>query len=235
MTYCRELAVQEALPISQVDPPPLLRMDNSRMNSFLEYTICNRGTNAYSPKAGYPHLDQAFSGPFHAGHASDSYNADGRLYVGGSNQPAAAQHQHQSTVYAHHQHQTHQSGIGLSYAGTGTTSYGTQACANPDYAQHQYFINPEQDGMYYHPSGWFSNSKSVLTMDPRPVRTAGRREAVPSRTLPAPWCEGQDHQRGYSQAPTPTYYRPPKGGKGDTDQSPTWEDIRLDESQKKPS
>ncbi|XP_073689609.1 homeobox protein Hox-B1a [Garra rufa] len=194
-------------------------MDNSRMNSFLEYTICNRGTNAYSPKAGYHNLDQAFSGPFHTGHASDSYNADGRLYVGGSNQPAAAaQHQHQSGVYAHHQHQTHQSGIGLTYGGTGTTSYGTQACANPDYAQHQYFINPEQDGMYYHSSG-FSNSNVGPHYGSMASAYCGAQGAVPAAPYQHHGCEGQDHQRGYSQG-TYADLSDSQGRERDAEQSP---------------
>lgn len=189
------------------------------MNSFLEYAICNRGTNAYSPKAGYHNLDQAFSGPFHTGHAGDSYNADGRLYVGGSNQPAtaAAQHQHQSGVYAHHQHQTHQSGIGLTYGGTGT-SYGTQACANPDYAQHQYFINPEQDGMYYHSSG-FSTSNVGPHYGSMAGAYCGAQGAVPAAPYQHHGCEGQDHQRGYSQG-TYADLSASQGGERDTDQSP---------------
>ncbi|KAI7803391.1 homeobox protein Hox-B1a [Triplophysa rosa] len=189
-------------------------MDNSKMNSFLEYTICNRGTNAYSPKAGYNHLDQAFSGPFHSGHTSDSYNADGRLYVGGSNQPAV-QHQHQSAVYAHHQHQTHQSGISLNYGGTGNTSYGNQACANPDYAQHQYFVTPEQDGMYYHSSG-FSTSNVGPHYGSMAGAYCGAQAAVPAARYQHHSCEGQDQQRGYSQG---TYVDLTTSNERDTDQS----------------
>ncbi|TRY89968.1 hypothetical protein DNTS_001690, partial [Danionella cerebrum] len=167
-----------------------LRMDSSRMNSFLEYTICNRGT--YSPKAGYHQLDQAFTGPFHTGHSSDSYNADGRLYVGGSNQPATAQHQHQNGLYAHHQHQAHQA-----YGGTGTTGYGSQACANSDYAQ--YFINPEQDGMYYHHSSGFSSSNVGPHYGSMAGAYCGAQGAVPVAPYQHHGCEGQDPQRGYSQ------------------------------------
>ncbi|NP_571190.2 homeobox protein Hox-B1a [Danio rerio] len=194
-------------------------MDSSRMNSFLEYTICNRGTNAYSPKAGYHHLDQAFPGPFHTGHASDSYNADGRLYVGGSNQPptAAAQHQHQNGIYAHHQHQN-QTGMGLTYGGTGTTSYGTQACANSDYAQHQYFINPEQDGMYYHSSG-FSTSNASPHYGSMAGAYCGAQGAVPAAPYQHHGCEGQDHQRAYSQG-TYADLSASQGTEKDTDQPP---------------
>ncbi|XP_030649652.1 homeobox protein Hox-B1a [Chanos chanos] len=175
-------------------------MDNSKMNSFLEYTICNRGTNVYSPKSGYHHLDQAFSAPFHpgVGQTSDSYNADGRLYVGGSAPPATAQHQHQNGGFAHHQPQSHHSGMGLPYGTTGTTGYGTQACANPDYGHHQYFINTEQDGMYYQSPGF-----STQSVGPNYGSLAGAYCGVQSAVPAAPYqhhsCEGQDHQRGYLQ------------------------------------
>ncbi|XP_076853028.1 homeobox protein Hox-B1a isoform X1 [Brachyhypopomus gauderio] len=173
-------------------------MDSSRMNSFLEYTICNRGTNTYSPKSGYHHLDQAFSGPFQSGQASDSYNGDGRLYVGGSASPATAQHQHQSGGYAHHQHQTHHSGMGLSYGGTGNTGYGTQATANPDYVHQQYFMNHDQDGMYYQSAG-FGAPNVGPNYGSLAGAYGGAQSAVPAAPYQHHGCEGQDHQRLFSQ------------------------------------
>nr|XP_013798380.1 PREDICTED: homeobox protein Hox-B1 [Apteryx mantelli mantelli] len=65
-------------------------MDNTRMNSFLEYAICNRGTGAYH------HLEQSSpSFPSCSGSpASDTFNGDGRFGVGGSTC---------SPGYGHHQ------------------------------------------------------------------------------------------------------------------------------------
>lgn len=163
------------------------------MNSFLEYTICNRGTSTYPTKSGYHHLDQAYSGPFQS---SDSYNADGRLYVGGSAPAATAQHQHQSGGYAHHQHQNQTGGMGLSnYNGTG---YGAQASATPDYGHQQYFMN-EQDGMYYQSSGFVAPS-----VGPNYGSLAGSYCSTQGAVPAAPYlhmngCEGQDHQLLYGQ------------------------------------
>ncbi|KAG9264414.1 homeobox protein Hox-B1 [Astyanax mexicanus] len=166
-------------------------MDNSRMNSFLEYTICNRGTNGYSSKSGYHHLDQAFSGPFQSAQANDSYNADGRLYGGGSASQSTAQHQHHGGGYAHHQHQTSHSGMGLSYGGTGNS-------ANQDYGHHQYFMNHDQDGMYYQSAGFVAPNvgPNYGTLAGAYCGTQG---AVPAAPYQHHGLEGQDHQRLYSQ------------------------------------
>uniref|UniRef100_A0A8B9VFP9 Homeobox B1 n=1 Tax=Anas zonorhyncha TaxID=75864 RepID=A0A8B9VFP9_9AVES len=55
-------------------------MDNTRMNSFLEYAICNRGTGAYH------HLEQSSpSFPSCSGSpATDTFHGDGRFGAGGS-------------------------------------------------------------------------------------------------------------------------------------------------------
>ncbi|KAK3520306.1 hypothetical protein QTP70_020376 [Hemibagrus guttatus] len=171
-----------------------MRMDNSRMNSFLEYTICNRGTSTYPTKSGYHHLDQAYSGPFQS---SDSFNADGRLYVGGSAPAATAQHQHQSGGYAHHQHQNQTGGMGLS--SYGSTGYGAHASATPDYGHQQYFMNHEQDGMYYQSSGFVAPS-----VGPNYGSLAGSYCSTQGAVPAAPYlhmngCEGQDHQLLYGQ------------------------------------
>ncbi|XP_062874907.1 homeobox protein Hox-B1a [Trichomycterus rosablanca] len=167
-------------------------MDSSRMNSFLEYTTCNRGTNAYSnTKSGYHHLDQAFQGPFQSG---DSYNSDGRLFVGGSSSPSTAQHQHQSGGYVHHQHQTHTSGMGLPYCGTG---YGAQAAATTDYSHHQYFMNHDQDGMYFQSSGYASSNVGP-SYGSVAGAYCGTQGAVPTAPYHMNSCEGQDHQHLYS-------------------------------------
>ncbi|KAM6957798.1 homeobox protein Hox-B1a [Aplochiton taeniatus] len=202
-------------------------MDNSTMNSFLEYSICNRGTNAYSPKSGYHHhhLDhQGFpvataAAAFHAGPStgggtssdSSNYSGDGRLYAGtGSTAPssAVAQHQHQSNNHHHHhQAQTHHTGMALPYNGsTGISgSYGAQSCAtNPEYStglgHAQYFIN-EQDGMpYYHQSpGGFPTAASAAGPSYGSMAGAycGAQSAVPGQQYQQLGVEGPELQRGY--------------------------------------
>ncbi|XP_029490968.1 homeobox protein Hox-B1-like [Oncorhynchus nerka] len=174
-------------------------MENSRMNSFLEYSICSRGPNAYSPKSGYHHLDQGFPAPFHSGSGTTSDNGDGRLYVAGSAQAVVAQHQHQSSSYAHHhQPQTHHANMLLPYGSTGTAGYGTEACANPDYGHPQYFIN-EQDGMYYQSTG-LSASNVGPNYGSLAGAYCGAQGAVPAAQYQHHGCEGQDHQRGYLQS-----------------------------------
>uniref|UniRef100_A0AAY4CZG4 Homeobox domain-containing protein n=1 Tax=Denticeps clupeoides TaxID=299321 RepID=A0AAY4CZG4_9TELE len=176
-------------------------MDDSRMNSYLEYAICNRAANVCSPKSGYHHLDQGFSGPYQAGSAAaaESYHAtDGRLFLGPSGPPVAPQHQHQSGDYAHHQPQTHHAAMCAPYGGNAAPGYGTQACAAQDYGHHQYYVGHEQDAMYYQPSGF-----SAPGVGPNYGTLAGAycgvQGAVPSAPYQHHGCEGQDHQRGYSQ------------------------------------
>ncbi|KPP80234.1 HOXB1y-like [Scleropages formosus] len=125
------------------------------MNSFLEYTICNRGTNAYSPKAGYQPLDQGSGATFSSNPAptGDSYNSEARFFVGGSPPAASAQHQHQNTTYPPHQ-QLHLPNTGLAYSSSGGHTYGSQMCANPDYGNPQYFMSQEQEGMYFQTSNF---------------------------------------------------------------------------------
>ncbi|XP_041942264.1 homeobox protein Hox-B1a [Alosa sapidissima] len=175
-------------------------MDNSRMNSYLEYTICNRGTNAYSPKSGFHHLDQGYSGPFPTGNGTtnDSFTPDGRHFVGSSSSAAASQHQHQNSSYAHHQPQTHHTSIGLPYSGTAATGYGPQSCASQDYGHHQYYINHEQDAMYYQSQG-FTAPNVGPNYGSLAGAYCGAQGAVPSAPYQHHSCEGQDHQRGYLQ------------------------------------
>nr|XP_033773967.1 homeobox protein Hox-B1 isoform X2 [Geotrypetes seraphini] len=115
-------------------------MDNTRMNSFLEYAICNRGMSAYSPK-GFPALDQA---PTHfpacSGTAGDSYSEDGRFTAASNHlqQPLpAAQPYSNSAVYT---------------AQSCTSGYGPQ-----------FYVSPETDGFYFQPSTYSASAGSNLS------------------------------------------------------------------------
>ncbi|CAN9505326.1 unnamed protein product [Ophioblennius macclurei] len=119
-------------------------MDN--MNSFVEYSVCNRaGTGAYSHAHLHPHhlpVDShqqgfpAASGAFHRGDCSPagplSYAADGRMYAGtgadcdgGGGPGGGAGQQHMGYHHHHHHHhhphlhqsQSAQGGLLPSYSG----------------------------------------------------------------------------------------------------------------------
>ncbi|XP_066554913.1 homeobox protein Hox-B1a [Amia ocellicauda] len=170
-------------------------MDNTKMNSFLEYTICNRGTSAYSPKTGFHHLDQGIAAPFppSSGTTSDSFNTDGRFFVGGSASAAPAQHQHQTPTYPHHHPHPHHTNMGIPYASTGATAYGSQTCSNPDYG-HQYYLNQEQENVYFQSSGY-----SAPSMGPNLGSLAGgycgAPGAVAASQYPHTACPGQEQQQ----------------------------------------
>uniref|UniRef100_A0A667WHR8 Homeobox B1a n=1 Tax=Myripristis murdjan TaxID=586833 RepID=A0A667WHR8_9TELE len=135
------------------------------MNSFLEYSICNRpGTGAYpAPKSGYHHHHH-----HHPSTGGASYTGDGRLYAvtGSEGAPGA------SGVNQQHQHHHH--GIGLSNYNNGSTgstgAYAAQPCAtNSDYvgatgspsAVHpQYFMEESVTSSYYHQSAFPSQAPS---------------------------------------------------------------------------
>ncbi|NXN98699.1 HXB1 protein, partial [Rhinopomastus cyanomelas] len=122
-------------------------MDNTRMNSFLEYAICNRGTGAYH------HLEQSSpSFPSCSGSpGSDPFHGDGRFGVGGS-VAAAAHLPQQSPGYP----QT-SSGRPGPFVGS-APGYPTQS-----YGQHQLYVGQQDtDGLYFQAAGYSSNASSNL-------------------------------------------------------------------------
>ncbi|KAG5855098.1 homeobox protein Hox-B1b [Anguilla rostrata] len=179
------------------------------MNSFLEYTTCNRGANT-SHKPGYHHLDHGIGTSFlpSAVTTNDSYNSDGRFFVGASAPAASAQHQHQSSAYPHHQTQPHQGNLGLQYSSTGTT-YVSQSGSNSDYGNHQYFINQEQDGMYF-PSSGFSTSSVGPSLGSLAIGYCGTSSVVPTSQYQHYGC-GDQEQHGYLHS-TYASISPSQGG-----------------------
>ncbi|XP_043911420.1 homeobox protein Hox-B1 [Protopterus annectens] len=125
-------------------------MDNTRMNSFLEYAICNRGTSAYSPK-GYHHLDQGMpSFPSCSGTTSDNYNGDGRFLVGGSASVPVQQELQNPNLH----HNAHHTNVGIPYGSSGP-AYTPQTCTQ-GYG-HQFYLNQEPEGVYFQPNGFASS------------------------------------------------------------------------------
>ncbi|XP_030695868.1 homeobox protein Hox-B1 [Globicephala melas] len=113
-------------------------MDYNRMNSFLEYPLCNRAPSAYSAPTSIP----PSSAP-----SVDSYAGETR-YGGGLPSPALQQN---SGYPAQHP----PSALGVPFPSSGTSGYAPTACS-PSYGPSQYYPlgQPEGDGGYFHPSSY---------------------------------------------------------------------------------
>ncbi|NXL93535.1 HXB1 protein, partial [Alectura lathami] len=120
-------------------------MDNTRMNSFLEYAICNRGTSAYH------HLEQSSpSFPSCSGSpASDTFHGEGRFGVGGS-AAAAAHLPPQSPGFL-----PAASGRSVPFAAAAPAAgYPAQSCS-PSYGHHQLYLGQQDaDGVYFQAAGY---------------------------------------------------------------------------------
>ncbi|NXN12296.1 HXB1 protein, partial [Indicator maculatus] len=128
-------------------------MDNTRMNSFLEYAICNRGTGAYH------HLEQSSpSFPSCSGSpGSDTFHGEGRFGVGG-NAAAAAHLPQQNPSYP-----PPSSSRSGPFAGAAPAAgYPTQSCG-PSYGHHQLYLSQQDaDGVYFQTAGYSANAGSNL-------------------------------------------------------------------------
>ncbi|XP_026950345.1 homeobox protein Hox-B1 [Sagmatias obliquidens] len=113
-------------------------MDYNRMNSFLEYPLCNRAPSSYSAPTSFP----PSSAP-----SVDSYAGETR-YGGGLPSPALQQN---SGYPAQHP----PSALGVPFPSSGTSGYAPTACS-PSYGPSQYYPlgQPEGDGGYFHPSSY---------------------------------------------------------------------------------
>ncbi|KAM4624583.1 homeobox protein Hox-B1b [Polymixia lowei] len=108
------------------------------MNSYLDYPICNRGTNIFNAKAGYHNLNHGYISSLSSSSCatSDSYGSDGRLV----NATSAS---HQTPSHPLH-HQTHVN-LDLQFATPGNSMYGAQIGSTLEYGHHQYGIGHEQE------------------------------------------------------------------------------------------
>ncbi|NWS76805.1 HXB1 protein, partial [Crotophaga sulcirostris] len=125
-------------------------MDNTRMNSFLEYAICNRGTG------GFHHLEQSSpSFPSCSGTpARDTFAGDGRFGAGGS---AAAPLPQQSPGFP-----PPPSGRPLAFAGAAPAGYPGQTCST-GYGHHQLYLEQQDaEGVYFQGVGYPSTAGSPL-------------------------------------------------------------------------
>ncbi|NXS10132.1 HXB1 protein, partial [Neodrepanis coruscans] len=122
-------------------------MDNTRMNSFLEYAICNRGTGAYHHlEPSSPSFPSCSGSP-----ASDTLNGDGRFGVGGS------AHLPQQPPGYH----PPSSGRPGPFSASG---YPAQS-GGPGYGHHHqlYLGQQDSDGLYFQAAGYPSNAGSNLS------------------------------------------------------------------------
>ncbi|XP_012893280.1 PREDICTED: homeobox protein Hox-B1 [Dipodomys ordii] len=117
-------------------------MDYNRMNSFLDYPLCNRVSSAYSSAHSAPASFPPSSAP-----AIDSYPGEGR-YGGGLPSPALQQ---TSGYPAQQQPST----LGVPFASSAPSGYAPAACS-PSYGPSQYYSlgSPEGEGSYFQPSSY---------------------------------------------------------------------------------
>ncbi|XP_006120530.1 homeobox protein Hox-B1 [Pelodiscus sinensis] len=163
-------------------------MDNTRMNSFLEYAICNRGTSAYSPKGYHPSEPGATSFP--AFPTSDSLNGDGRFVVAAS-APLPSHAAQQNPSYP----QPHPAGLGLPFSGAAQAGYPPQAC-NPSYGHHQLYLGQQDtEGLYFPSPGCSAPTGSNLSSGADSYCAA-----LPGAGLCPPHPYGQE-QQDYVQGP----------------------------------
>ncbi|XP_042331630.1 homeobox protein Hox-B1 [Sceloporus undulatus] len=159
------------------------------MNFFLDYAICNRGTNAYAPKEflhhhHHHHHQQQFdpgATSFPAGSGTtpgcDSYPSDGR-YGAPAAEPNAHQHPHhphpQQDPQSYHQHPqhppSHPAGLGISFSGSshpeeggGSSGGGFSSTISPSFLPQQFYLSPpETDGAYFsQPSAYPASSAAA--------------------------------------------------------------------------
>ncbi len=182
------------------------------MNSFWSTQFVTVGRTPTRPRLDIPIWIRRSRAPSMPDTQVTALTADGRLYVGGSNQPAAAQHQHQSTVYAHHQHQTHQSGIGPFIRWHGDYELWDPGLRQSGLRSAPYFINPEQDGMYYHHRG-FQTQNVGPHYGSKAVAYCGAQEPFQPH-LTAPWMRRPGSPERLLTRHLRRLYRPPKGGNG---------------------
>ncbi|PNJ66334.1 HOXB1 isoform 2 [Pongo abelii] len=116
-------------------------MDYNRMNSFLEYPLCNRGPSAYSAHSA------PTSFPPSSAQAVDSYASEGR-YGGGLSSPAFQQN-------SGYPAQQQPSALGVPFPSSAPSGYAPAACS-PSYGPSQYYPlgQSEGDGGYFHPSSY---------------------------------------------------------------------------------
>lgn len=159
------------------------------MNSYLDYTICNRGTNIFNANAGYHHLNHGYMSSLSSNSCatSDSLVSDGRL-VGGSSV-------HQTSSHPLHQPQLHH--IDLQFGSTGNSVYGSPTGPNLDYGPHQYALIHEQERGFIQSPG-IPVSAIGTNMPPLAEGNSEPGSAPSSQYLH--FCSGEQGQQEYLES-----------------------------------
>uniref|UniRef100_A0A8C3AM96 Homeobox B1a n=1 Tax=Cyclopterus lumpus TaxID=8103 RepID=A0A8C3AM96_CYCLU len=128
-------------------------MDN--MNSFVEYSICNRpGTGAYAQHQGFP----VTSGPFHAGPSGSPGSVKGTR--GDSGQQQHQQHLQSGTLSAYNTGSSGSTGAYVGQACSTSPEY-SNAAGPPNTVHSQYFMEEPVASSYYHQSTFPSSAPTV--------------------------------------------------------------------------
>ncbi|NXG14230.1 HXB1 protein, partial [Grallaria varia] len=139
-------------------------MDNTRMNSFLDYAICNRGPGAYHHlEPGSPSLPSCSGSP-----SSDTLSGDGRF--GGAASAAAASHlPQQSPGYP-----PPSSGRSGPFAAAAPSAGYPSQAGGPGYGPPQLYLGQQDaDGLYFQAAG-YSNLGSLAESYCGAVAAAGQ-------------------------------------------------------------
>lgn len=167
------------------------------MNSYLDYPVCNRGTNIFNAKAGYHNLNHGYisSLPSSSCATSDSYGS-----VGAPTAP------HQTP--SHPLHQTHVN-LELQFAAPGNSMYGAQIGSTLEYGHHQYGHSHEQE------RGFINSPVSAVGTNMAPYAGDSCGPGVAQSSQYQHFSNGEQRQQEYSES---VYSRlPPQSGEKDLD------------------
>ncbi|XP_063077193.1 homeobox protein Hox-B1b isoform X3 [Engraulis encrasicolus] len=166
------------------------------MNSYLDYAIYNRGTNALNSRVGCHPMEQPCVPSLSPSSCAtgESYGTDGRLVLGASS--ASPLHQHQGPNFSHHhlQHAPHHVNLDLQVVSNGNTGYGAQVCPSVEYGHHQYMLSQEQE-LIFPTSGFSVTGMGATNVGSYAQASPG---SMPSGQYQTPRCGEQDTPQGYA-------------------------------------
>lgn len=171
-------------------------LTGTRMNSYLDYAIYNRGTNALNSRVGCHPMEQPCVPSLSPSSCAtgESYGTDGRLVLGASS--ASPLHQHQGPNFSHHhlQHAPHHVNLDLQVVSNGNTGYGAQVCPSVEYGHHQYMLSQEQE-LIFPTSGFSVTGMGATNVGSYAQASPG---SMPSGQYQTPRCGEQDTPQGYA-------------------------------------
>ncbi|XP_067397006.1 LOW QUALITY PROTEIN: homeobox protein Hox-B1 [Emydura macquarii macquarii] len=190
LTYYLKVVGQAKSPQSRLTLLHQWQTDNTRMNSFLEYAICNRGTSAYSPKGYHPLEQGTASFPACSGTPTrDTCHGDGRFGGAGS----APVPNHLAPPNPGYHHPPPPAGLGTPFSGSASAGYPAPTCS-PSYGPPQLYLGQQEaEGLYFQAAGHSATAGANLGSVPEVYCTA---VSAAGQYQPHPY--GQE-QPGYLQ------------------------------------